>query len=103
MLRERFEPWLMIRDDTRHSSLSDVRLDCRYCSLSFIFRGLVTTGLHAATVKYVHVHIRARIGTSETWPKIRGGIPDWGKDPLRNQGLPNSERFEIGALRIPSV
>lgn len=29
-------PWLMIRDDTRHSSLSDVRLDCRYCSLSFI-------------------------------------------------------------------
>lgn len=31
-------PWLMIRDDTRHSSLSDVRLDCRYCSLSFIFR-----------------------------------------------------------------
>lgn len=49
----------MIRDDTRHSSLSDVRLDCRYCSLSFIFRGLATVGVYAATVKYVHVHTRA--------------------------------------------
>lgn len=33
---------LMIRDDMRHSSLSDVCLDCRYCSLSFIFRELAT-------------------------------------------------------------
>lgn len=34
------ESWLasrlMIRDDTWHSSLSDVRLDCRYCSLPLI-------------------------------------------------------------------
>ena len=56
MKGDAFSPWLMIRDDTRHSSLSDIRLDCRYCSLSFIFRGLVCTPL--ATVKYVHVCIK---------------------------------------------
>lgn len=38
--RECLKSRLMIRDDTRHSSLSDVWLDCRYCSLSFIFREL---------------------------------------------------------------
>lgn len=38
--RECLKSRLMIRDDTRHSSLSDVWLDCRYCSLSFILREL---------------------------------------------------------------
>lgn len=40
--RECLKSRLMIRDDMRHSSLSDVWLDCRYCSLSFIFRELAT-------------------------------------------------------------
>lgn len=40
--REYLKSRLMIRDDMRHSSLSDVWLDCRYCSLSFIFCELAT-------------------------------------------------------------
>lgn len=47
--REYLKSRLMIRDDMRHSSLSDVWLDCRYCSLSFIFRELATdAGVHAS-------------------------------------------------------
>lgn len=47
--RECLKSRLMIRDDMRHSSLSDVWLDCRYCSLSFIFRELATDArVHAS-------------------------------------------------------
>lgn len=47
--RECLKSRLMIRDDMRHSSLSDVWLDCRYCSLSFIFRELTTDArVHAS-------------------------------------------------------
>lgn len=47
--REYLKSRLMIRDDMRHSSLSDVWLDCRYCSLSFIFCELATDArVHAS-------------------------------------------------------
>lgn len=56
---EWFKSRLMIRDDMRHSSLSDVWVDCCYCSLSFIVAVLLPVGplIHTLTLHmYKCVH-----------------------------------------------
>ena len=104
--RERLKSRLMIRDDTRHSSLSDVRLDCRYCS-SILYLCLLSLGVcereqgeEAARIRRPLTHMRARVHShASRSPPLASHCERW--ETMRRRGRRRRRRTSTSTRGEP--